>query len=185
MNDLGDLADAGAGGARDQNLGRGAGSLAHLVAQRVAGSRSAENQPCRRVAGLQLLFQATVLQKPEGSAIHGRHRHGDIPFAGQQDHRQIGINLVRVIQQEEPVAPRHPDIGQDHPVEGRCDMILGLDEGPGCHRVEIRQLQRLGQRLSHGGIIVYDQDFAGHGPIMRMRDAASSQKASGLASRAM
>ena len=92
---------------------------------------------------------------------------------------------MRVIQQEEPVAPRHPDIGQDHPVKDRCDMVLGLDEGSGGHRVEIGQLQRLGQRLSHGGIIVYDQDFAGHGLIMRMQDAASSQNASGLASRAM
>ena len=48
-----------------------------------------------------------------GAQLHGRHRVGDIAFAGDHHHRQVQSRLADFAQQRQPVLARHLEVGQD------------------------------------------------------------------------
>ncbi len=179
MDHLGDLGCPRSRRPEDQDLGLCLRHLAHRIAQRLRGLRGAEQHPRRRIAGLQLCLQTAVFQnqsaglerplhlgqqirraarffqKAESPLPHGPHRHRNITLAGQKDHRQFRIHALRKRKQMEPVAPRHADIGQDHPVKGGGDMVLGLDEAARDLRHKIAQYERLAQGLAHRRVVIH------------------------------
>jgi len=196
VHHLGHLRDARAGRAAHQHIGARARRLPHAPPQRLGQIRSAEDHPRRRIAGLELRLEAAVLQhkcpvaerarqhreqllgraglfeEVEGPLAHGLDRHRNVALAGEQYHRQVGIHRTGVGQQVKPVAPRHPDIRQDHAGKIGGDMVLGLDEGARRAHLPVRQFQRLHQRLAHRAVIVHNEHGAAH--AARSSDQGSS-----------
>ncbi len=78
-----------------------------------------------------------------GAAAHRRHRHVDVAVAGDDDHRQLGVERGGVGQQLQAGAAGQAHVGDDDAGEvGAQQGQRLLGAGAGTHR-EAAQLQRL------------------------------------------
>ena len=175
---------AGAGLAQDQHRGVGRRGLPHQLEDLGHGRRAADH-PLEPEAALELLAQrlvvlreAPLLQLPGhagpqlddvdglGQVVrralpHRQHRGLDAAVAGDQEHRQLGLQAPRLAQQVEAVAVAEPQVG-DHQVEAARPQPV---EG-GVHRgrhlgLVVLGLQSQAQRLAVGFVVLDDQDPGG------------------------
>ena len=105
----------------------------------------------------QMVGRERLGQEVERSVPQGRHRHRHVAMTGDQDHRQVGIERADAGEQLQPVHPRHPDIGNDRPVEIRRQRgQRRLRPGKGAHR-QPGQLQRLHRRKAQHLVVLDEQ----------------------------
>ena len=194
------LADAGV--ADDQHVGVGAGQRPEAIAQvdhrrRAAGKPGLEivalagggaQQPVFQheaaaveraggdvgeVLGIERLFDEVV-----GPLAHGAHGELHVAMAGDEDDRQVGVDVAHPGEERHPVHARHADVADDDAVEAGRDVVEhGLGRGKAADR-EAGELERLGRRMADVLLVVDEENAA------RLH-AAASRAGAWAASRAM
>ena len=93
---------------------------------------SARWSSARRSTATQRLRGEGLFDEVVGAAPHRLDRELDVGMAGDQDHRQVGVDLAQALQQRHAVHAGHADVGDDDAVEARADEVerlLGAGEG--------------------------------------------------------
>ncbi len=177
---------AGAGFAEDQHIGLGSGQCADLLAQAQHRPGLTE-QACRQLLAVgqgqaqravvqhqlaqrqgtphavkQRLAGEGLFQEIVGTGAHGLHRQLDVTVPGDEDHRQLVVACAQLLQQLQPVDPRHADVTDHHPLPVRrqaCSQAASIAQAD---HLEPGQVEGLAQRLAQMRIVV-DQHHLGLG----------------------
>ena len=99
----------------------------------------------------QLIVVKGLFNEVIGPLLHGRHRRADVALAGEQNHRDVFINLPYLVQQLHAIHARHVVVAQDdafelwlHQLQRRCSVgktgYRDIFQGEGLfhHRPDIR-----------------------------------------------
>jgi hypothetical protein len=89
---------------------------------------------------------------------HGLDGHGDVSVPGDEDHRQIHVDLPSAFQQCEAVHSRQLDVGQQHAWKARHDVRERLFCGFERPHLMAGQLHGLRAAESYGGIVLDVED---------------------------
>ena len=189
---------AAAGLAADQHVDRRAGQLQHLLTQLHHGRRSPQQQavqlPLARHLGAQLavfhdqpagiqgaahavqqaLGTERLLDEVVGAALHGLHRHVHIAVAGDQDQRQLAVDVRQAFEQLQAITAGHAHVADQHAGEVAAEQRQRLgDPGADAH-ADAGQLQPLAHRLADGRLIVDKQHFGAHARCLSFMPASST-----------
>jgi hypothetical protein len=193
---------AGAGLAGDQHRAVGRGEARELLAQAAQRGRAAHQRLGAPQAGdraaqlLQLALQQVVLdralhdahellglhrllQEVEGAGLHGLHRLGYRADAGDHHDRNAHTAPARLVEQREPVAARHAQVGHDRLALALLEEAHGLLRARGGAGGEALGAQDLLQRVAHEGFVVDDQDMGGFHQLVsgRLRGSRTTKRA--------
>ncbi|MNP02041.1 hypothetical protein D3C76_938790 [compost metagenome] len=171
---------AAAGFAADQHVDRRRSQLQHLPAQGLQGRGDAEQARLDVLAQVRLFAQLAVLQHQPalvhgaaqalqqglraegffqeivGAFAHGLDRHRHVAVAGEEDHWQIAIQLLRPLQQAEAIQTGHAHIAQHHAGKVAAELLQAiLGAGEQLH-LEAGQLQPLLHRFADARLVVDD-----------------------------
>ncbi|MNN13033.1 hypothetical protein D3C81_1260500 [compost metagenome] len=171
---------AAAGFAADQHVDRRRRQIQHLPAQGLQGRGDAEQARLDVLAQVGLLAQLAVLQhqlalvhgaaqalqqglraerlfqEVVGALVHGLHRHRHVAMAGQEDHRQLAVQLLRPLQQAETIQAGHAHVAQDHAGKVAAELLQAiLGAGERLH-LEAGQFQPLLHRFADARLVVDD-----------------------------
>ena len=125
----------------------------------------------------QAVGRVGLLEEVVGALAHGLDRHGYVAVPGDEDHRQVGIELDEPPQQSETVHAGQPHVRDDDARELRAERRLGGLRGRESPHLEARELQALRVGAPHL-LVVVDEDDAcagrrGHGaPLSSMANTA-------------
>jgi hypothetical protein len=103
-----------------------------------------------------------LLEEVIGTRLGGLHRRLDGAVAGDHHDDGVRVELLELAQRVEPVEARHLDV-HEHEVRPE-PLVLGEPLGRarrGAHVIPF-VLQQLAERVAHAGLVVDDQDAAGH-----------------------
>ena len=177
---------AAASVATQEDVHRGAGQLEDLPAQVFHRLRYAKQLRLDLVLAGKLLAQLAVLanqaalvqgaahtveqtlggeglfDKVVGTLAQGLYRHGHIAVTGNQDHRQVAIQLQQLVQQLQAVGARHTHIADHHPGKVAVDERQGLGRTGATAHMQTGQLQPLLHGLTDCRFIVDDYHLPGH-----------------------
>ena len=184
---------AGAGFTEDQHVGGDPGEGADLFAQALHARRLADQARAQLVAVAQGQAQAAVVQHQAaqgqgaahaveqvvageglfqeviGAGAHRLHGQGHVAVTGDQQHRQLRVLLMQLLEQLQAVDARHADIADHHPGPVALDACGGAPGIGQAGDLEPGQVEGLAQGLAQMGVIVDQQDLGagvegqGHG----------------------
>ena len=178
MQAAGDQLLAAAGLAANQHIDGQRRQFQDLTAQGLQAARYPKQAPVDLLTQARLLMQAAVFQyqlalfqraaqaaeqgfgaeglfqKVVGTITHGLHGHGYIAMAGQQDHRQIRVQLLQPGQQGQAAHARHAHIADNHSGKMRrqpVQTVFGVVEKL---HVKAAQAQPLFDGIANTGLII-------------------------------
>ncbi|MCY1297384.1 hypothetical protein D9M70_468210 [compost metagenome] len=176
----GDQFLAAAGLAADQHVDRRLRQLQHLAAQLLHAGGEAEQARVDALAQVGGLAQAAVLQHQAalvegalqalqqglraerlfqevvGALAHRLDRHRHVAVAGEEDHRQVAVELLQAFEQGQAVHAGHPHVAQHHPGKVAAEVGQAVRAaGEQLHR-EAGQLEPLLHRFADAGLVVDD-----------------------------
>ena len=112
--------------------GRSAGASAAAARSRRFSSTSRRFSAAWATAVGQPLAVERLGDEVVDPVLHRRDRELDVGVAGDEQHRQVGVDRLDPLEELQPVHPRHADVGDDRPLEvlvDRGERRLGAVEG--------------------------------------------------------
>ena len=96
---------------------------------------------------------------------HALNGCGDVAMAGNQDDRDIGINVAQPLEEFKSVHVRHADVGDHHPIKVAVQRRQrGAGTAVGRHRDAV-QLQGLERGAAQFVVVVDEDGVRGHWPL--------------------